>query len=103
LAAAGAAILSQISDHPIHGIEVGAIDELTTLSSLADETRSLKALKMEGKRRGDQPQPGGDMACRQPIRTPLNQQPVDREPVLMRQRPKRCDHIFGFHVYTIFR
>jgi hypothetical protein len=48
LAAPGTAVLSQIADHPIHGIEVGAIDELTALSPLADETGSLKALKVEG-------------------------------------------------------
>jgi hypothetical protein len=103
LAAPGTAVLSQIADHPIHGIEVGAVDELTTLSPLADEARSLKALKVEGERRRYQSQPGGDMTCRQPIRTSLDQEPVDGEAVFMRQRPQCCDHVFGSHVYTIFR
>jgi hypothetical protein len=51
LIAPSTAVLSQIAHHPIHGIEVGAIDELTTLSPLADEAGSLKALQMEGERR----------------------------------------------------
>jgi hypothetical protein len=50
LAAPGAAVLSEITDHGIHGVEVSAIDELPTVAPLADEARSLKALKMESER-----------------------------------------------------
>jgi len=48
LLAPSTAVLGEVAEHPIHGIEIGAIDELPALAPLTDEPRSLKVLKMKG-------------------------------------------------------
>lgn len=50
LAAAGAAVLREIAHERIHGLEVGAVEELPALAALQDQAGSMQGLYVERER-----------------------------------------------------
>jgi hypothetical protein len=101
--AAHAAVLREVRHETIHGTKIGAINELPTLTPVADEACSPKILQMERQRRGDKAQPLADTARRQSLRASFDQEPEDRQPMLVCQGTQGVDYIFGLHETTIFR
>lgn len=101
--AIAAAILGQIADETIHHREVGRVDELAAFPALRDKAGTLKILKVEGQRRRQQPDALADGARRQPLRTALDEQSVNRKPVLMGKSAKGINYSRSLHVPTILR
>jgi hypothetical protein len=103
LAAARAAVLREIADQPVHRIEVGAVDQLAAFAPSGNEARALKGLEMERQRRGNQADSLRYLAGGKSVWTALDEEPEDREPMLVRERVQSPDYLESSHDNTIFR
>src|SRR5258705_2844609 len=98
-----AAVLGQIAYQPVHHGEVGRVDELAALAALRNQPRALKILKVKRQGRGHKTDTLADRACRQSLGAALDQQSIDREPVLVCEGTECPDDRGSFHVSMILR
>src|SRR6185295_19512701 len=92
-----AAVLGEVGDQRVHPIETRRVDELAAPSLLGDEAGMHQLMEVEGKRRRGNSQLVPDLPRRHPLRAPLDEQPVDGKPRLLRKRAERCNRLRGLH------
>jgi hypothetical protein len=78
--AATAAVVGQKCEQPIHGVEVGAVNDETAILARGNQAGMAQFLQVEGKRGRRQIQLLGYLACGEAIGTDLHQQPECRQP-----------------------
>ncbi len=88
----------------LSSLKVRTVDKLSAGSLLSNQARTLKTLKMERHRRGQQTDPFADDAGRKALRAALDQKSLDREPMFMCQSAQGIDDQVIFHYsYEITR
>jgi hypothetical protein len=71
---------------------------LPTYTALREQPRSSQLLKMEGEGRGDQPDSLGDLPGRKPLVAHFDEEPKDRQTVLVGEGSKGVYGLTGVHL-----
>src|ERR671936_1570350 len=99
--ATAAAVLGEVAHELVHVVEVGAVDDEAALLAAAHQAGPSEMRKMKGERRGRQLELFADAAGGQSVVACLDEQAIDREPRLLRERGERVDCLRHFHVSRI--
>lgn len=81
----------------MHRIEVGAVDQLASVSLPQDEAGTLQRLQMKGERRRHEAHHIAYGAGRETLRAPFHERSIDSEAMLVRQRAQGFDDLRFSH------
>ena len=92
-----AALVGEIADELGHGGVVRAVNQLPTGANLRNESCALQGLQVKCERRGNQTDAFGNGARSHSSGTLLNEQPIDRQAMLVSESTESIDHFAGLH------
>jgi hypothetical protein len=96
-----AAILGQVGQQCVHGVEARGVDHRAAVAADRDERGLPQPVEMKRQRVGRQAEPRRHFPGRQALGSRLYQQPVGVEPVVLGERGQGRDGIDLFHISTI--
>jgi hypothetical protein len=92
------AILSQVSDQPIHRREIDRVDDSTPLPTRCEQAGMTELSEMKGQSRVRECQFLRDHSCPDPIWARLNKVSKNREPRFLSKTGKYGNGIIYFHI-----
>jgi len=95
------AMLCQIGDQVIHGVEIRCIDNMAAMALGAHQAGSAHLLEMKRQGSRGQREMVADRPCRQTPGTHLNQAPKDVQASFLCQRRERAQGFNLFHISNI--
>ncbi len=94
---AAAAVLRQIHHQRVHCTEVGGVEELAAHSPLGEQSGARQVLQVERERRRQQSNTLSDLARRQAFQPGLDQEPKNRQPMLVCKGGEGLDDLGCLH------
>lgn len=92
-----AAVLRQVRHQRVHCAEVGGVEELAAHSPLGEQSGTRQVLQVERERGRQEPNTLSDLAGRQAFRPGLDQEPKNRQPVLVGKGREGFDDLGCLH------